>query len=173
MLAKHWIPAFAGMTNEDLIRASLTRRMGGTQRYPSIETLMNCPHQQTTLAVANKGRWKMGNRFMQPAIKLMGALNYRVKFLLIFLIFSVPLGSLSLQTLSDLRDRTEIVNQEKTGVEYIEKLNPILRKITDHRGKMNGFLRGNVSSRSDIIDIQAELDKAFVTLETQDKLVGK
>ena len=115
----------------------------------------------------------MGNRFMQPAIKLMGALNYRVKFLLIFLIFSVPLGSLSLQTLSDLRDRTEIVNQEKTGVEYIEKLNPILRKITDHRGKMNGFLRGNVSSRSDIIDIQAELDKAFVTLETQDKLVGK
>jgi methyl-accepting chemotaxis protein len=150
-----WTPAFAGVT--DLIRPSL----------------MNCPHQQTTLVVANKGRWKMGNRFMQPAIKLMGALNYRVKFLLIFLIFSVPLGSLSLQTLSDLRDRTEIVHQEKTGVEYIEKLNPILRKITDHRGKMNGFLRGNVSSRGDIIDIQTELDKAFVELGTQDKLTGK
>jgi methyl-accepting chemotaxis protein len=150
-----WTPAFAGVT--DLIRPSL----------------MNCPHQQTTLVVANKGRWKMGNRFMQPAIKLMGALNYRVKFLLIFLIFSVPLGSLSLQTLSDLRDRTEIVHQEKTGVEYIEKLNPILRKITDHRGKMNGFLRGNVSSRGDIIDIQTELDKAFTALETQNKLLGK
>lgn len=57
----------------------------------------------------------MGNRFMQPAIRLMGALNYRVKFLLIFLIFSVPLGSLSMQTLNDVRDRTESVRQEKAG----------------------------------------------------------
>lgn len=38
---------------------------------------------------------------------------------------------------------------------------------------MNGFLRGNVSSRSDIIDIQTELDKAFAALDTQDKLVSR
>jgi methyl-accepting chemotaxis protein len=115
----------------------------------------------------------MENRLMQPAIRLMGALNYRIKFVMIFLLFSVPLGSLSLQTLSDVRERTVTLQQEKAGVEYIEKLNPILRKITDHRGRMNGFLRGNTSSRGDIMLIQEELDKAFSALEAQDKLLGK
>jgi methyl-accepting chemotaxis protein len=115
----------------------------------------------------------MENRLMQPAIRLMGALNYRIKFVMIFLLFSVPLGSLSLQTLSDVRDRTVTLQQEKAGVEYIEKLNPILRKITDHRGRMNGLLRGNTSSRGDIMLTQEELDKAFAVLEMQDKQLGK
>ena len=111
----------------------------------------------------------MAHRFMRPAIRLMGGLNYRLKFLLIFAVFSLPLGTLSLQVLLDIHRATATIRHENAGVEYIGKLNPILRRITDHRGKMNAFLRGNVSSRSDIIAIQADLDKAFAALEAQSR----
>ena len=115
---------------------------------------------------------KMGNKIMQPAIQLMGALNYKTKFLVIFLLFLLPLGTFSFMLLKDLYAQTATTKQEIAGIAYIQALNNVLREVTDHRGRMNAFRRGDASFRDKVLLSEVAVDKAFAVLAEQDRVSG-
>ncbi len=111
----------------------------------------------------------LNKQLMWPAIKLMGSLNYRSKFFLIFVVFLVPLIALSLMLLNNLTESTEVTRQEQQGVEYLLVANGILKEVTNHRGMQVAMLQGNSAFSGKIAFKQAAIDKLFVTLMALDK----
>ncbi|MDD4964604.1 MAG: methyl-accepting chemotaxis protein [Gallionella sp.] len=111
----------------------------------------------------------MNKQIMWPAVKLMGSLNYKNKFFLIFIIFLVPLLVLSLMLLNSLREATEVTRQEQRGIEYLIVANSILKEVTNHRGMQVALLQGNSSFSGKLAVNQAAIDKLFVSLMEVDK----
>lgn len=99
----------------------------------------------------------MLNTLTAPAVRLSRSLSFKGKFLLIFAASIVPgLLLLGVSMLNDLsaieRDKTE-----QTGINYIEKLAPVSRAISNHRTSTAAVLNGNDSAKA-----QARLDSVAV-----------
>ena len=111
----------------------------------------------------------MNKIIMRPAIKLMGVLSYKIKFMLIFMLFLLPMVVLSLILLKAVSEKTAMTIQEKAGIEYLQVLNSILKETTNHRGMAVALLHGNASFRERISAKNAVIDQMFVTLAELDK----
>ena len=105
---------------------------------------------------------------MQPAIKLMGALSYKSKFMLIFILFLLPMLVLSFMLIEGISEKTATTAQEKAGIEYIQVLGDVLEEVTNHRGTQALVLNGTVSLLDKLLLEQAGADKAFVRLAKLD-----
>ena len=111
----------------------------------------------------------MNHKIMWPAIKLMGSINYKSKFFLIFIIFLVPILVFSLMLLSSLQEETETTRQEQRGIEYLLVVNGILKEVINHRGIQVALLQGNSAFSGKLALKEATIDKLFVTLMEVDK----
>ncbi len=68
-------------------------------------------------------------KFFQPAVRLTNRLKYPQKFLLISLLFAVPLG-LSMALLGqELQTRRDVSVKEQVGLEYLRSLQPMGRSV--------------------------------------------
>ena len=64
-----------------------------------------------------------------PAVALMNRLRYPQKFVLISLLFAIPLALMMLFWLAEIEDRLAFARQERAGVEYIAALRPLLEPL--------------------------------------------
>ncbi|MFY9261074.1 MAG: methyl-accepting chemotaxis protein [Gallionella sp.] len=111
----------------------------------------------------------MNKQIMLPATKLMGALSYKAKFLLIFMFFLVPMVLFGFVHLKSMSEQTTATLQEKAGIEYILVLNSLLKEVTDHRGALISLLRGNDGFSERVKLKNGVIDTLFSTLAKQDK----
>ena len=104
------------------------------------------------------------NSLFAPAEALMNALRYPKKFILISLIFSLPIGFLSFLYLHSLTTEIAFLEKEQIGGDYIEHLRPLLEHIPKHRGMTNGYLNGNLDFKEKILAERKAVDFAFQEL---------
>ncbi|MDD2774855.1 MAG: methyl-accepting chemotaxis protein [Gallionella sp.] len=115
----------------------------------------------------------MNKLIMQPAVKLMGALSYKAKFLLIFVCFLVPLVLLSVGLLKNMEGLVGTTIQEKAGIEYLQVLNHALKEVINHRGMEVAVLHGNAFFRDKMALKNTEIDTILASLAEQDKKNGR
>lgn len=105
------------------------------------------------------------NVILKPFELLMNRLKYPRKFLLIFLLFFVPIvGSLSL-IIYNIHNDMKNAEQEKQGLAITLKLQALMQNIQQHRGLSAGFLGGNDAMNKDMKEKQAQIQKALANVE--------
>ncbi len=110
----------------------------------------------------------MGQKIMWFAVKLMGLLSYKRKFLLISMLFLIPMLVLSLMLLKNLTQATTVTRSEKAGIEYMRELSSLLSEITNRRGALHAFIRGDKSYAKNVKSYEEKIDEVFVALFAQD-----
>lgn len=100
----------------------------------------------------------MSTFILKPFIAVISRLKYAQKFILLSLLFVVPLVFLLSIWLMDLQKEIEIAEKEKVGVGYIESLVPLMLNIQQHRGLANGYLNGDTASESKLVEKEAQIN---------------
>ncbi|QJD87277.1 methyl-accepting chemotaxis protein [Cohnella herbarum] len=68
-----------------------------------------------------------------PSVRLMNRLNFLKKFMLVALIFTIPIVFSSWMFLSDLQDRMAFTSREQRGIEPIIRLSSLQLELDKHR----------------------------------------
>ena len=115
------------------------------------------------------------NPLLRPAVRLMNRLRYPRKFLLIGLLFFVPLGLTLILWLTELQQRIAFAEKERAGLEYVgavhRLLEPLLlgreaecaaaaREVDALDGRIGGELETSelwASAREPVLDLGAPL----------------
>src|ERR1051325_3171508 len=66
---------------------------------------------------------------LEPAVSLMSRLRYPQKFVLVSLVFAVPLALMMFLWLGELRDRIAFASDERIGLEYVVPLRRLLESL--------------------------------------------
>ena len=94
-----------------------------------------------------------------PAMFLMNRCKYYQKFLIITLLFSIPISALTYNYTTESYTRIESIKQRLIGLEYFQHLFHIFEKIPQHRGMKNAYLSGELSFKSQIVFTNKEVFK--------------
>ena len=108
-----------------------------------------------------------------PAEGIMNRLRFPKKFVLISLVFSIPIFALSYLYLSVLTDEIEFIEKEKIGVEYVITMRSLVEYIPKHRGMTNAYLNGNESFKPKIMDVRMIIDASPKQLKKIDDQYGE
>ncbi len=109
---------------------------------------------------------------LSPAMFLMERLRYPLKFGLIFLVVLVPLVVLSVNLISHINERVEIVAHERQGLAYINAIRQPIEQIQQHRGLTSAFLNGADNFRDRIMSKRVDVDQKMAALLAVDKELG-
>ncbi|MCP3670751.1 MAG: methyl-accepting chemotaxis protein [Gammaproteobacteria bacterium] len=110
---------------------------------------------------------------IKPVKHVMGRLSYLQKFLVIFVIFSLPIALLVSTLFAGLNEKNQFLAQERTGMEYIKVLRPLLQHMPQHRGMTNAYLNGNAGFHDKIMAKRTAVDNYLVEAASVDEQVGK
>jgi len=109
---------------------------------------------------------------LNPGIRLLNRLRYPHKFLLIGIVFLVPLVVMGYFLVGEIDQRIRFMEQERLGVEMIAKLRQPIADIQQHRGMSSGFLNGEAGFRERMQQRQAAIDAQFAALRAADERLG-
>ncbi|HEB67018.1 MAG TPA: methyl-accepting chemotaxis protein [Gammaproteobacteria bacterium] len=112
------------------------------------------------------------NALLAPARALMGRLRYLHKFMLIFVVFLIPLLLLASIELKGLNEDIGFLQKERQGVRYIAALRPLLEHLPQHRGMTNAYLRGDKRFRERLLAKRAEIAADFERVRAVDADLG-
>ncbi|RMG56832.1 MAG: methyl-accepting chemotaxis protein [Gammaproteobacteria bacterium] len=107
-----------------------------------------------------------------PGIKLMDSLGFRAKFLLVAMVFALPIGYMLFLLLGQMAHTIEQAEREKVGLEYLAKTRDLLELIPQHRGMLNALLNGDDSFAPKLVELRKRIDQAFDELEAFDRNYG-
>ncbi|AXS82984.1 methyl-accepting chemotaxis protein [Marinobacter sp. Arc7-DN-1] len=106
---------------------------------------------------------------LRPGTALLNNLRYPQKFLLISLVFLIPLFGLGYLLQAEMASQIHFVDKERQGLSDIDLVRRPLALIQQHRGLSAGFHGGNRDFLNDIRSKAAEVDQ---TLENLDRLAS-
>lgn len=109
---------------------------------------------------------------LAPGVRLVQNLKFAEKFLLVFLLLLIPLAYASYYLLEDVYQHTRDKQLEMDGLEYAIQISPLLELIPQHRGMINGMLRGEAHFRAKIAAMQPALKKALDDADIADRKWG-
>lgn len=101
----------------------------------------------------------------KPAIHLLSRLKYSSKFLIIFIIFIIPLILVLSFSLNETNQKVNILNEQKTGVELCKKITPLIMYLPQHRGLSSTYLGGQTDVKERIDELQVNIEKSIVDLD--------
>ena len=104
-----------------------------------------------------------------PAARIMGRLRYAHKFMLIFLLFTLPLLVAGWLLFKEINADIGFLEQERRGIEYIKAVRPLLEHVPQHRGMSFAWLNGDESFRQKVIDKGKQVEADFAALEAVDQ----
>ncbi|MCL4299280.1 MAG: hypothetical protein KJ077_26330 [Anaerolineae bacterium] len=111
-------------------------------------------------------------KLFSPAVALMNRLRYPQKFILISLLFVLPLALVILLLIPSLDERIDFAQQEKYGNEYLRPLRRLLEHSLQNKVLAHTYLSGNNSLKAELLSNQALLDEDIKTLETINQELG-
>lgn len=97
-----------------------------------------------------------------------GKMKYKSKFILLFVLFALPLGIISSLEVADLSREIDHTQSKRQGLQYLNTIRPLLAHMPQHRGLTNGFLNGNTGVRDAILKKRTEVDGYLADLEAFD-----
>jgi PAS domain S-box-containing protein len=114
-------------------------------------------------------------RFFEPAVGLMNRLSYPRKFVLICLLFTLPLGFALFQLMSAIGSEMAAAQAETRGVAYLRPAGSLLRHVVEHQALLDRFHPGEGADpalRQAILDKQAEVDADLAAMDALDRRDG-
>ena len=114
-------------------------------------------------------------RFFEPAVGLMNRLSYPRKFVLICLLFTLPLGFALVQLMSAIGSEMAAAQAEMRGVTYLRPAGSLLRHVVEHQALVDSFHPGEGADpalRQAILDKQAQVDADLATIAALDRRDG-
>ena len=76
---------------------------------------------------------------LSPALRLMNRLTYLKKFMLVGLLFALPLGLVLFLLVSEIDDRINFSKKELVGNKILSALRPVLENLQSERGVERAF----------------------------------
>lgn len=110
---------------------------------------------------------------LQPAKMLMDHMRYPVKFGIIFLIVLLPLLVLSINLISSIGEEVAFLENERTGLRYIQTVRQPIEHIQQHRGMMAAYLNGAAEFRERIMQKRTVVDDKLAELSEIDDELGQ
>ncbi|MCI3919657.1 methyl-accepting chemotaxis protein [Paenibacillus sp. TRM 82003] len=104
---------------------------------------------------------------LAPFVFLVSRLRYAQKFLLLSVLFLMPLAFLLSIWLRDVGDEISFTEQEITGVEFVQVILPLALEFQQHRGLANGMLNGDISASE---KLQEKAEDIAATIARIDEL---
>lgn len=112
------------------------------------------------------------NALLQPARRLMDRLSYPRKFLLIFLVFALPLALTLYLLVSEINNAIRFAEKEIAGVNYLRPLRALQEQVARSRLLARAHAGGQTSLRPDVVRGQAAIQAAVQDLDLVDAAVG-
>jgi signal transduction histidine kinase/CheY-like chemotaxis protein len=109
---------------------------------------------------------------LAPARALMDRLTYPRKFMLISVLFALPLAVVMYLLVSEINDRIEFSYKEMLGNRYLRPL----RGLHEHAGQSHmlarAYAQGQIALRPDLVRAQAAIDEDFARLQQVNDELG-
>ncbi|MBE7472532.1 MAG: hypothetical protein DPW09_07115 [Anaerolineae bacterium] len=112
-------------------------------------------------------------RVFNPAVALMNRLKYPQKFLLISLLFILPLALVMFQFILQINSRIDFAQKEIYGNAYLRSMRQLLEHTLQRRLLIHEYLGGNTALEVDLQKSQAQIDADFEALEAVNRKFGQ
>ena len=109
---------------------------------------------------------------LAPAIAVMNRLRYPQKFLLISLLFALPLAMVMYFLISEINDRIEFSHKEIQGDRYLQPLRVMLEHVAQSQIIAHDYTRKGIVHRPELIRKQAQIDEDFKALAIVERELG-
>jgi diguanylate cyclase (GGDEF)-like protein len=109
-------------------------------------------------------------KLFSPSISLMNRLSYLQKFVLIGLLFLLPIGLTLYLFISDLNEQIARVQLEKQGIVYNVDLRHFIEHVQEHRRLTNIASNGDNGFTQALIEIKKKIKQDIISI---DRLEGK
>ncbi|WP_017754247.1 methyl-accepting chemotaxis protein [Calidifontibacillus oryziterrae] len=105
------------------------------------------------------------NFILSPFVAIMNRLKYFQKFLLIFLLFTVPIISSLALIVYNIHNDINFAKSEQIGLEGNMKLQALVQNVQQHRGLSAGFLGGNKGNKEKMAEKQEQIQSNIEAIE--------
>ncbi len=114
----------------------------------------------TSPAKAPKRQGRTGpTLLLAPAMGLMNRLRYTQKFLLITLLFALPLGLATYYMIKEAKVRIDFGQKEIYGNRYLRPLRRLMQHLGEARVLAHGFAAGSVPTRPELVRKHGEIEE--------------
>ncbi len=116
--------------------------------------------------------WDMKQLF-NPAIALMNRLKYPQKFLLISLLFILPLALVMTSLIQQINSRIDFAQKEIYGDAYLRPLRQLFEHTLQRRALVYEYLNGNTAIEAELQSNQTQIDEDFKALAAVNQKFGE
>ncbi|TWO67734.1 response regulator [Caenimonas sedimenti] len=110
---------------------------------------------------------------LRPARRLMDRLTYPQKFLLIFLLFALPLGLTLYLLVGEINNSVRFARKEIAGAHYLRPLRALQEEVARSRLAASAYAAGKSEERPELIRLQAAIQGAVTRLDTVEQRFGR
>ncbi|RYX93332.1 MAG: response regulator [Comamonadaceae bacterium] len=110
---------------------------------------------------------------LRPARKLMDRLTYPRKFLLIFLLFALPLGMTLYLLVGEINNSIRFAQKEIDGARYLRPLRALQEQVARSRLTAAAYLGGQTDQRPEVVRIQASIQAGLKDLDKVEASFGR
>jgi PAS domain S-box-containing protein len=114
-------------------------------------------------------------RAFEPGIGVMNRLSYPRKFILICLLFTLPLGFVMFQLTAAINAELSVAQAELRGTGYLRPVSSLLRHVIEHQSLVDRYRPGegaDPAARAAIVAKQAQIDADLAAVDAQDARFG-
>ncbi|MES2942858.1 MAG: response regulator [Pseudomonadota bacterium] len=109
---------------------------------------------------------------LRPARRLMDRLTYPRKFLLIFLLFALPLGLTLYLLVGEINNSIRFAEKEIAGAHYLRPLRALQEQVARSRLIAAAYVGGQADQRPELVRAQADIKLALDELDRMDEKLG-
>ncbi len=109
---------------------------------------------------------------LSPVIRILNKLRFSHKFILISMIFLLPLLALSVGLVLGDNQKIQTIHNRQLALDYLAALRPLSEQIAQTRGMSNAFLNGKLELESKIMDKRSSVDEKLKILTDIDSRMG-
>ena len=114
----------------------------------------------------------MQRLIFQPSTNFMNRLTYSRKFLLITIVFLIPITILTYQLAAQFGADIDFVRKELKGAAYLRPTLSLLQHMQQHRGAANTFLSGDLTFKDIMIQKQALIVEDIAAIDSVEQIYG-
>ena len=111
-------------------------------------------------------------QLLHPAIALMNRLRYPQKFLLISLLFVVPLALVMALLIAEVDAKADFSQKEHYGAVYLRAVRPLFEHALHEQSTAHAYLNGDTTLASEFQRAQAQIDSDLAALAAVDAQLG-
>src|SRR6266542_3698141 len=115
-----------------------------------------------------KARFAM-SQLLSPAIALMNRLRYPQKFLLISLLFIVPLALVMSLLIAEVNTKADFAQKEQAGTEYLRGVRRLLEDALHEQAIAHAYMNGDAALAAEFTRAQAQIDGDLAALGMLDR----